>query len=75
MHVDQKRTLYVTDAKASFTRVHQMLKTLRLKMYRSYIISSKCRWCTQRNIFHHFNESSLKYSPVNKANLEDLPRE
>ena len=31
--------------------------------------------CTQRNIFRHFDESSLKYSPVNKADSEDLPRE
>ena len=26
MHVDQKRTFYVTDSKAPFTSAHQMLK-------------------------------------------------
>ena len=75
MHVDQKRTLYVTDAKASFTRAHQMLKTLSLKMYGSYIIPSEFRWCTQREIFRHFDESSLKYSSVDIADSGDFPRE
>ena len=43
MHIDQKRTFYDTDAKASFTSAHQMLKAFHLEMSRSYTISSECR--------------------------------